>query len=90
MIKLKRRDYSVRLQHDGVDDLKQAVVKTGQFVAMALILSSMLLSSAILMHIGAGVPEKGAFTVIGWVTLSLCLVYAFVMALGAWQRRDRS
>lgn len=89
MIKLKRQDYAVRLKHEGVDDVKQAVVKTGQFVAMALILSSMLLSSAILMHIGAGVPEKGAFTAIGWVTLTLCLVYSLIMALGAWHRRDR-
>ncbi len=89
LIQMRRRGYTLRVKHDGGEELKQAVVKTGQFLAMALILSSMLLSSAVLMHIGAGAPEKGAFTVIGWVTLTLCLIYALVMAHGAWHRRDR-
>ena len=89
MIQLRRREYAVRLKHDGVDDLRQAVVKTGQFLAMALILSAMLLSSAILMHIEAGVPDKGAFTMIGWITLGLCFLFSLMMGYGAWSRRDR-
>ncbi len=90
MIQWRRRNYAIELKHDGIKELRQAVVKTGQFVAMALILSAMLLSSAVLMHIEADQTEKGVFTTMGWVTLSLCFVYSILMASGAWHRRDRS
>ena len=89
MIQWRRRQYAIELKHDGIDELRQSVVKTGQFVAMALILAAMLLSSAILMHIEADQAEKGIFTTMGWITLSLCLVYSVLMATGAWHRRDR-
>ncbi len=56
---------------------------------MALIFASMLLSSAILMHIEAGDSEKGVFTIVGSVTLAACLFYLLAMALGAWRHRDR-
>ena len=86
----RRRNYAIELRHDGIRELRQAVVKTGQFVAMALILSAMLLSSAVLMHIEADQAEKGIFTTMGWITLSLCFFYSIMMAAGAWHRRDRS
>lgn len=89
MIQMRRRNYVVRVQHEGGEVLRQSVVKTGQFLAMALILASMLLSSAILMHIEAGQEDKGLYTIVGWLTLTLCLIYSFLMAMGAWHRRDR-
>ena len=87
--KLRRENYEITLKHEGLDELRDSVSTAGRFVAMALILAALLLSSSVLILSEATVAEKGAFTQLGRITFVVSLVFVVVMVVSSWRRRPK-
>ena len=62
---LHRRDFSVRLEHNGLDNLTQTIDRTGKLVATSMILAAVIMGSSILVLADQGAREWGLLSQLG-------------------------
>lgn len=86
LVHFRRREFALRVQHDGLDELRAAVLGAGRFMSMALILAATLVASSILLH-GRGAGGVDFFSVLGAVALLVSILFALGMAWGVWRHK---
>ena len=86
LVHFRRREFALRVQHDGLAELREAVLRSGRFLSMALILAATLVASSVLLH-GRGEGGFDFFTLLGAAALLASLVFGLGMALGTLRRR---
>ncbi len=87
--KLRRDNYEFSLRHRGLENLRDAVLNAGRFVAMAMILSATLLSSAVLVLSKSSAEEKGLLGRVGEVAFLGALAFVVFLGIGALRRRRK-
>ncbi len=86
LVHFRRREFALRIQHDGLDELRSAVQGAGRTLALALILAATLVASSILLH-GRGPGGLDFFSLLGGAALLISIAFALALAWGAWRRR---
>ena len=86
LVHFRRREFALRVQHDGLDELRAAVLGAGRYMSLALILAATLIASSILLH-GRGTDGLDFFTMFGAVSLLISFFFALALAWGVWRRR---
>lgn len=76
---LKRRDFTISLEHKGLDILTNTIEHASRNLSMALILASLLLSSAIFFAADNTQSRFGYLSIIGVVTLLFAGGFGLVM-----------
>lgn len=86
LVHFRRREFALRIQHDGLDELRGAVLGAGRTMSLALILAATLVASSILLH-GRGTGGLDFFSLLGGAALLISIVFALALAWGVWRRR---
>jgi ubiquinone biosynthesis protein len=71
---IRRRDFSIRLEHDGLERLKNTVDRASRHISTALILAAMLISGALLLRSDA--------TLVWWSPVTWLLAGLYAVAAG--------
>jgi ubiquinone biosynthesis protein len=84
---LKRKDFTVSLEHKGLDKLTNTIEHASRNLSLALIFAALLLTSAIFFAADNEQSQFGYLSVLGIVTLVACLGYGGVMLFAIYKRR---
>ncbi|MEM9019995.1 MAG: AarF/UbiB family protein [Planctomycetota bacterium] len=84
---LKRRDFTISLEHKGLERLTNTVEHASRNLSMALILASLLLSSAIFFAADNKHSSFGYLSVIGILTLLIALGFGLIMLYAVFRGR---
>ncbi|MFI4860571.1 MAG: ABC1 kinase family protein [Phycisphaerales bacterium JB063] len=84
---LKRKDFTVSLEHKGLDRLTNTIEHASRNLALALILASMLLSSAIFFAADNEQSSFGYLSVIGLISLLGCTGFGLFTLYAVYRRR---
>ena len=84
---LKRKDFTVSLEHKGLDRLTNTIEHASRNLSLALIFASLLLTSAILFAADNKQSQFGYLSILGILTIVACGVYGVVMLVAIYKRR---
>ena len=84
---LKRKDFTVSLEHKGLDRLTSTIEHASRNLALAMILASMLLSSAIFFAADNKQSSFGYLSIIGLVSLLGCGGFGLFMLWAVYRKR---
>ena len=84
---LKRKDFTVSLEHKGLDRLTNTIEHASRNLALALVLASMLLSSAIFFAADNEQSRFGYLSVIGLISLLGCTGFGLFTLYAVYRRR---
>jgi len=84
---LKRKDFTVSLEHKGLDRLTSTIEHASRNLALALILASMLLSSAIFFAADNEQSSFGYLSVIGLISLLGCTGFGLFTLYAVYRKR---
>lgn len=80
MGQIHRRDFSIRLEHKGLEGLRKTIDRSSKYIAGSLIITAMIIGSSILIHTTQGTAGWGFFVKIGAVgLLSGCILSAVLL-----------
>ncbi|MFN3168586.1 MAG: ABC1 kinase family protein [Phycisphaeraceae bacterium] len=85
---LKRKDFTVSLEHKGLDKLTNTIEHASRNLSLALIFAALLLTSAIFFAADNEQSQFGYLSILGIVTLVACLGYGGLMLFAIYKRRQ--
>jgi ubiquinone biosynthesis protein len=83
---LKRKDFTVALEHKGLDRLTRTIEHASRNLSMALIFASLLLTSAILIAADNEQSRFGYLSIVGVVALLGCAGFGLFMLISIYRR----
>jgi ubiquinone biosynthesis protein len=87
---LRRRDFSVRLEHKGLESMRETIEWTGKFLGITMVLAATIISATILIHTEKGLPQWGPFTIVGLCSLAAGAIFITgLLALGHYRSKHR-
>jgi ubiquinone biosynthesis protein len=84
---MRRRDFSIRLHHDGLDNLTAAIERASRYVAFSLILSSAIIGSSVMIHAYRKPDDWGLFSTIGILILIIAGFFSITLLYGMYRKR---
>lgn len=84
---LKRKDFTVALEHKGLDKLTHTIEHASRNLSMALIFASLLLTSAILFAADNEGSRFGYLSIIGIVAIAGCAGFGLFMLYAIYKRQ---
>ncbi len=84
---LKRKDFTVSLEHKGLDRLTNTIEHASRNLSMALIFASLLLTGAIFFAADNEHSRFGYLSVLGLVTMLGCASFGLFMLIAIYRRR---
>ena len=83
---LKRKDFTVALEHKGLDKLTSTIEHASRNLSLALIFASLLLTSAILFAADNESSRFGYLSIVGIVAMSACAGFGLFMLYAIYKR----
>jgi ubiquinone biosynthesis protein len=80
---IRRRDFSIRLEHKGLDSLKDTVDRASRFIAVAFTMGATIVGSAILLHAQKDKDGFSLLTLVGVMSYLLAGGFTLHLLLGA-------
>lgn len=81
---IRRRDFSIRLEHKGLENLKDTVDRASRFMAVAFMMGATIVGSAILIHAQKDQPGLSLISLVGFMSYLLAGGFAVLLLLGAY------
>ena len=80
---IRRRDFSIRLEHKGLDSLKDTVDRASRFIAVAFMMGATIVGSAILLHAQKDKDGFSLLTLVGVMSYLLAGGFTLHLLIGA-------
>lgn len=82
----KRKDFTVKLEHTGLDRLTRTIEHASRNLSLALIFASLLLTSSIFFAADSSRDTPSGLSTLGTITLVGSAVFGFIMILAIYRR----
>ena len=84
---VRRRDFSINLHHDGLDQLKETIAFSSRVLALSVVISASIIGSAILIHADSGPQNWGLFAKIGVWSLVATMGFGITLLISVLRRK---
>jgi ubiquinone biosynthesis protein len=85
---VRRRDFSIKLQHKGLDELKETIAFSSRVLSLSVVIAASIIGSAIMIHADSGAQRWGLFAKIGIWSLIATLGFATTLLISVLRRKS--
>jgi len=81
---IRRRDFSVRLEHKGFEHLQDTIDRASRFLAVAFMMGATIVGSAVLIHAEKDKPGFSFISIVGILSFLVAGVFGMLLLIGAY------
>lgn len=83
---LRRQNFSIRLEHKGLQELEQTIMLASKYVSAAMLVAAVVIGGALLMHRGGQPQGWTFFSVLGLAAFIIAGAFALVLLVSIFRR----
>jgi ubiquinone biosynthesis protein len=80
---IRRRDFSVRLEHKGLENLNDTIDRAARYLSVSFMMGAVVIGSAVLIHAEKDKPGFSFVSVVGILSYLIAGAFGLVLLLGA-------
>jgi ubiquinone biosynthesis protein len=81
---IRRRDFSVRLEHKGFEHLQDTIDRASRFLAVAFMMGATIVGSAVLIHAEKDKPGFSFISILGILSFMIAGAFGMMLLFGAY------
>lgn len=86
LTQLRRQNFSIRLEHKGLQELEQTIMQASKYVSAAMLVAAVVIGGSLLMHRGSPTGTWNFFSILGLTAFVVAGAFALVLIVSIFRK----